>query len=98
MITIQKLINCSGYGTSILAYDDLLEVDLLIRDEFVTVLKEGELIGTFNLKTIVFDYDIGYMEFLSESDETYFYGQILSVLYPALSKYLMCKPYTGKRW
>ena len=98
MITIQKLINCSGYGTSIIAYDDLLDVDLLIRDEFVTVIKQGDLIGSFNLKTIVMDYDFGYLTFLSEDDENYFYGQILSVLYPALRKYTMCKPYRGERW
>lgn len=96
MITILKIIN--AHGTSILAYDSVLEVDLLIHDEYVTVLRDGEIKGTFLLRTIVFLYDLGYLEFLTDTDEDYFYNQVMRVLYPQFKKYFMPKPYIGPRW
>ncbi len=96
MITIQKIIN--AHGTSILAYDSVLEVDLLIHDEYVTVLRDGEIKGTFRLRTIAFLYDLGYLEFLTDMDDDYFNNQVMRVLYPQYKQYFMPKPYDGIRW
>jgi hypothetical protein len=75
MITILKIINADG--TSILAHNSVLEVDLLIHDEHVIVFSSGEIKGTFLMLTIVFLYDLGYLEFVTDHDEDYFYDQIM---------------------
>ncbi|USL56746.1 hypothetical protein IAQ00_13585 [Pantoea ananatis] len=67
MIIIQKLINCSGYGTSILAYDDLLEVDLLIRDDLVMVIEEGTFeVGEYHSFLQVLNGSYGFIELLKK--------------------------------
>jgi hypothetical protein len=53
MIQITKVINVGGYSSSVMAYGDIYCVDLMFTDEEVYVLFNGDILGKFELRTIV---------------------------------------------
>lgn len=97
MITVQKIINIDGYGTTIYAYDEVLEVYFMITDGNVMVMEEGTFRGEFTLRTIVVDYRYGFMEFITERDEDWFYNEVMNVMYPSLRRWFKPRPYQGVR-
>ncbi|HHD2920217.1 hypothetical protein ACO1ZG_21800 [Enterobacter kobei] len=98
MITVQKIINIDGHGLTNYAFDELTQFELLICDGMVIVMDNGKCRGEFSLRTILIDYTNGFMEFIREEDEDWFYNQILNVLHPSLARWFKPRPYNGERW
>ena len=96
MITIQRVINVDGYGTTIYAYDEVLEVFILIYDGQCIVMSEGTYRGEFELRTMVLDYTYGFLEFIK--DEDWFYNELVNVIHSELKRWFKPRPYSGVRW
>lgn len=98
MIVIDRIVPIPGHTMLLYCYDTELSVEYVISQDETIVLRDGEVLGLFPMRTMIIDYDSGYLEFHSDYDDAWFFSETYKIIHGLPKQYFYHRPYEGPRW